>query len=247
MQAVPSCPRCGLCQQSFCLSEQCPPLQYLLRLKRRKAKRGTRKRMIVSPSTASNCLIVMPPKSQLAPCFPILAGPYKDTVNLPQTSFNMRANSVQREPQIQKFWQDNKVYESCLQDEHKVGFLAGRALQHSSINPVPNQTSLTIAGDLCAARRTSLCQWRAAYRYTTPTIDTMQTRTLGVIQSLHSFQCIVKRIHVMACRHSSSNSLVRNANTYVISSTFLVTHKLPYPLCVLCLHTGCCHRKEPLI
>ncbi|KAL3159350.1 hypothetical protein ABBQ32_011301 [Trebouxia sp. C0010 RCD-2024] len=45
--------------------------------------------------------------------------PYKDTVNLPQTSFNMRANSVQREPQIQKFWQDNKVYESCLQGETK--------------------------------------------------------------------------------------------------------------------------------
>lgn len=48
------------------------------------------------------------------------AGPYKDTVNLPQTSFSMRANSVQREPQIQKFWQDNKVYESCLQGENKV-------------------------------------------------------------------------------------------------------------------------------
>lgn len=45
--------------------------------------------------------------------------PYKDTVNLPQTSFNMRANSVQREPQIQKFWRDNKVYETCLQDETK--------------------------------------------------------------------------------------------------------------------------------
>lgn len=45
--------------------------------------------------------------------------PYKDTVNLPQTSFNMRANSVQREPQLQKFWRENKVYESCLQDETK--------------------------------------------------------------------------------------------------------------------------------
>lgn len=47
-------------------------------------------------------------------------GPYKDTVNLPQTSFNMRANSIQREPQIQKFWQDNKVYERCLADDTKV-------------------------------------------------------------------------------------------------------------------------------
>ena len=53
-----------------------------------------------------------------------ISGPYKDTVNLPQTSFNMRANSVQREPQIHKFWEDNKVYESCLQDETKVEHLA---------------------------------------------------------------------------------------------------------------------------
>lgn len=52
------------------------------------------------------------------PCLHV--GPYKDTVNLPQTSFNMRANSAQREPQIQKFWQDNKVYESCLADDTKV-------------------------------------------------------------------------------------------------------------------------------
>lgn len=58
-------------------------------------------------------------RSAMTP-FDVVAGPYKDTVNLPQTSFNMRANSIQREPQIQKFWQDNKVYEGCLQDDSKV-------------------------------------------------------------------------------------------------------------------------------
>lgn len=78
----------------------------------------------MSASHASHWSTFMPPKSLWHPVFPMFAGPYKDTVNLPQTSFNMRANSVQREPQIQKFWQDNKVYESCLQGEHKVGYTA---------------------------------------------------------------------------------------------------------------------------
>ncbi|MBW4589273.1 isoleucine--tRNA ligase [Aetokthonos hydrillicola Thurmond2011] len=38
-------------------------------------------------------------------------GSYKDTVNLPKTNFDMRANAVKREPEIQKFWQENKIYE----------------------------------------------------------------------------------------------------------------------------------------
>lgn len=36
---------------------------------------------------------------------------YKDTVNLPQTDFNMRANSVTREPELQKFWAEQQIYE----------------------------------------------------------------------------------------------------------------------------------------
>ncbi|RUT08166.1 isoleucine--tRNA ligase [Dulcicalothrix desertica PCC 7102] len=35
---------------------------------------------------------------------------YKDTVNLPQTKFDMRANAVKREPEIQKFWEENDIY-----------------------------------------------------------------------------------------------------------------------------------------
>jgi len=41
---------------------------------------------------------------------------YKETVNLPQTEFNMRANAVQREPELQQFWADNQIYEQLSQN-----------------------------------------------------------------------------------------------------------------------------------
>ncbi|MBD2361454.1 isoleucine--tRNA ligase [Anabaena minutissima FACHB-250] len=43
-------------------------------------------------------------------------GSYKDTVNLPKTKFDMRANAIKREPEIQKFWEDNKIFESLSQN-----------------------------------------------------------------------------------------------------------------------------------
>ncbi|BCL34905.1 isoleucine--tRNA ligase [Nostoc sp. MS1] len=43
-------------------------------------------------------------------------GSYKDTVNLPKTSFDMRANAIKREPEIQKFWEDNKIFERLSQN-----------------------------------------------------------------------------------------------------------------------------------
>ncbi len=49
------------------------------------------------------------------------AGPYKDTVNLPITKFNMRANSTQREPELQKFWEKNNIYEQLLKSNPGVG------------------------------------------------------------------------------------------------------------------------------
>lgn len=51
------------------------------------------------------------------------AGPYKDTVNLPITKFNMRANSAQREPQLQKFWEKNNTYEQLIRTNPGVGDL----------------------------------------------------------------------------------------------------------------------------
>ncbi|NES84840.1 MAG: isoleucine--tRNA ligase [Moorea sp. SIO2B7] len=41
---------------------------------------------------------------------------YKDTVNLPQTDFSMRANSVKREPELQQFWAENQIYEKLSQN-----------------------------------------------------------------------------------------------------------------------------------
>lgn len=39
------------------------------------------------------------------------SNPYSKTVNLPVTSFDMRANSIVKEPQIQEFWAKNGIYE----------------------------------------------------------------------------------------------------------------------------------------
>lgn len=44
------------------------------------------------------------------------AGHYKDTVNLPQTSFEMRANAVKREPEIQAFWAEHQIYETLSEN-----------------------------------------------------------------------------------------------------------------------------------
>ncbi len=42
-------------------------------------------------------------------------GAYKDTVNLPQTRFDMRANATKREPEIQQFWAEHQIYEQLAQ------------------------------------------------------------------------------------------------------------------------------------
>lgn len=41
---------------------------------------------------------------------------YKDTVNLPKTQFDMRANALKREPELQAFWQEHNIYERLSQN-----------------------------------------------------------------------------------------------------------------------------------
>lgn len=41
---------------------------------------------------------------------------YKNTVNLPVTKFDMRANASVREPEIQKFWAENEIYQHLSQN-----------------------------------------------------------------------------------------------------------------------------------
>ena len=44
---------------------------------------------------------------------------YKNSLNLPQTDLPMRANAAQREPEIQKFWEENNIYEKNLAQRDK--------------------------------------------------------------------------------------------------------------------------------
>ncbi len=44
---------------------------------------------------------------------------YKDTLNLPQTSFSMKANAAVKEVEIEKFWEENKIYEKSISQRNK--------------------------------------------------------------------------------------------------------------------------------
>ena len=44
---------------------------------------------------------------------------YKDTLNLPQTTLQMRANATKREPEIQEFWAENNIYEKMTSQRDK--------------------------------------------------------------------------------------------------------------------------------
>ena len=44
---------------------------------------------------------------------------YKNTLNLPQTTLAMRANATVRELEIQKFWEENNVYEKMIAERDK--------------------------------------------------------------------------------------------------------------------------------
>ncbi|XP_027333503.1 isoleucine--tRNA ligase, chloroplastic/mitochondrial isoform X3 [Abrus precatorius] len=50
-------------------------------------------------------------------------GKYKHTVDLPQTSFGMRANSSIREPEIQKIWEENQVFKKVVQKNSGENFI----------------------------------------------------------------------------------------------------------------------------
>lgn len=42
-------------------------------------------------------------------------GQYKESVDLPQTGFGMKANAVQREPEIQKLWEDKQILQKMME------------------------------------------------------------------------------------------------------------------------------------
>ncbi len=50
------------------------------------------------------------------PCFWRLEMDYRDTLNLPKTSFKMKANLVQREPEFLKRWEQMEIYRRLLEE-----------------------------------------------------------------------------------------------------------------------------------
>ena len=44
---------------------------------------------------------------------------YKKTLNLPETTLAMRANATVRELEIQKFWEENNIYEEVIAQRDK--------------------------------------------------------------------------------------------------------------------------------
>ncbi|GLT91885.1 hypothetical protein SLE2022_097470 [Rubroshorea leprosula] len=50
-------------------------------------------------------------------------GKYKNTVDLPKTTFGMRANSLVREPQIQKLWEDHQVFKRVVDKNNGGNFV----------------------------------------------------------------------------------------------------------------------------
>lgn len=49
-------------------------------------------------------------------------GKYKHTVDLPKTTFGMRANSSVSEPEIQKLWDENQVFKKVSEKNNGVSF-----------------------------------------------------------------------------------------------------------------------------
>ena len=45
---------------------------------------------------------------------------YKNTLNLPQTTLEMRANATQKEPKTQAFWEENKIYDKINENKDKL-------------------------------------------------------------------------------------------------------------------------------
>ena len=44
---------------------------------------------------------------------------YKDTLNLPKTTLEMRANATKKEPETQKFWEEHNIYKKMTENKDK--------------------------------------------------------------------------------------------------------------------------------
>ena len=63
------------------------------------------------------------PRQDLKPHLAVESDSYRNTINLPKTGFGMRANAVEREPRLQQFWAEHKVYERLSRSNHGETFV----------------------------------------------------------------------------------------------------------------------------
>ena len=80
-----------------------------------------------------------------------MAKDYTSTLNLPQTSFSMRANLPQREPETIKYWNDIDLYNKMVDvraDGEKFTFHDGPPFSNGNIHmcnsrPLPEASTLS--------------------------------------------------------------------------------------------------------
>lgn len=88
---------------------------------------------------------------------------YKDTLNLPQTTLAMRANAVMREPEIQKFWQENNIYEKMISRRDK----ANKFILHDG-PPYLSSEKIHVGTALNKILKDILLKYKAQAGYYTP-------------------------------------------------------------------------------
>ncbi len=88
---------------------------------------------------------------------------YKETLNLPQTTLAMRANAVMREPEIQKFWQENNIYEKIISQRDK----ANKFILHDG-PPYLSSEKIHVGTALNKILKDILLKYKAQAGYYTP-------------------------------------------------------------------------------
>ena len=88
---------------------------------------------------------------------------YKETLNLPQTTLAMRANAVMREPEIQKFWQENDIYNKMITQRDK----ANKFILHDG-PPYLSSEKIHVGTALNKILKDILLKYKAQSGYYTP-------------------------------------------------------------------------------
>lgn len=88
---------------------------------------------------------------------------FKETLNLPQTSLAMRANAAVRELEIQKFWEENNIYEKIISQRDK----ANKFILHDG-PPYLSSEKIHVGTALNKILKDILLKYKAQAGYYTP-------------------------------------------------------------------------------